>query len=373
MANGTTATFQPTATAAEAARSLFAPAPGTTYLDAASYGLPPRPTVEALQGAVLAWQSGRARWLPDWDVLGEECRASYAALIGAAAAEIALVPTVSVGVATVAASLQAGQEALIPADEFTSVGFPFLVAAERRGVVVREAPFDELPAAIGPETRLVAFSLVRSQDGRVAPLDAILAAAERHGTRVLVDATHAIPLVDIAAELPRIDYLICHGYKHLLCPRGVGFLYVRRDRWDEAPPIHANWRAASPIYARSYGGALAPAEGAARFDVSLDWFAWVGARPSLDLLVEWRAAGVLRQPLALAADLAARLNLPAPGASIVAVPVSDAPAALAALDEQGIRAAAPGGKVRLSTHVWNTPEEIARAADAVRPFLTPER
>jgi selenocysteine lyase/cysteine desulfurase len=174
-----------------------------------------------------------------------------------------------------------------------------------------------------------------------------------------------VPLVEVASDLPRIDYLICHGYKHLLCPRGVGFLYVRRDRWADLPPIHANWRSAAPVYTRSYGGPLAPADGAARFDVSLDWLAWVGARPALELLVRWRKAGALRVPLGLATDLAARLGLPAPGASIVAVPVDDASAVLAALDEQGIRAAAPGGKLRLSTHVWNTAEDVTRAADAV--------
>jgi selenocysteine lyase/cysteine desulfurase len=188
---------------------------------------------------------------------------------------------------------------------------------------------------------------------------------------VLVDATHAVPLVEVAAALPRIDYLICHGYKHLLCPRGAAFLYVRGDSWEDLPPIHANWRATAPVYARSYGGPLAPAEGAARFDVSLDWFAWVGARPSLELLVRWRREGALRAPLELAAELASRLELPKPGASIVAVPVADAAAALVALDARGIRAAAPDGKVRLSTHVWNTPEEIGRAVEAAEALLPP--
>src|SRR5688500_16470770 len=89
-----TATTEAFTSTYESIRALLEPAPGTIYLDAASYGLPPRPTVEALQEAVLAWQSGQARWLPDWDVLGEECRSLYAELIGATPAEIGLVPTV---------------------------------------------------------------------------------------------------------------------------------------------------------------------------------------------------------------------------------------------------------------------------------------
>lgn len=352
-----------------AIRAQFEPAPGTAYLDTASYGLPPRATVEALREAVGAWQAGTAWWLDDWDVQGEDCRAAFAALIGAASDEVALVPTVSVAVAPVAASLAPGDEVLVPAEEFTSGLFPFLVAAERRGVRVRQAPFRALAETIRPETRLVATSLVRSQDGAVADLASILAAAEGHGARVLIDATHGVPFVPVAPHLGRIDYLICHGYKHLLCPRGAGFFRVRADRLDDVPPIMANWRAGAPAYARSYGGGLDLAETAARFDVSLDWFAWVGARRSLELLCRWQAEGAWAEPLALAADLAGRLGLARPGASIVSVPVTDLAAVQAALAEGGVRVSAPNGRIRLSTHVYTTAEQVERAAGIIGPYV----
>jgi len=352
-----------------AIRAEFAPAPGTAYLDTASYGLPPRATVAALDEAIRAWQAGTAWWLDDWDRAGEECRAAFAALIGAETDEIALLPTVSVGIAAVAASLRAGDDVLVPEEEFTSVLFPFIVAAERVGARVRRAPFRTLPEAVRPETTLVATSLVRSQDGALAPLDALLDAAAAHGARVLIDATHAVPFVPLAARLDRIDYLVCHGYKHLLCPRGAGFLRVRREGLGDVPPIHANWRSASPPYARSYGGDLELPESAARFDISLDWFAWVGARPALDLLVAWQAAGAWEGPLALAADLADRLGLARPGASIVSVPVTDADAAQRALAAAGVRVSAPNGRLRLSTHVYTTPEHIERAAAVIVPFV----
>lgn len=355
-----------------AIRAEFSPAPGTAYLDSASYGLPPRATVEALREAVEAWQAGTAWWLNDWDLQGEDCRAAFATLIGATSDEVALVPTVSVAVAAVAASLEAGDEVLVPAEEFTSGLFPFLVVAERRGVRVRHAPFRALAEAVGAETRLVATSLVRSQDGAVADLEPVLAAAEAHGARVLIDATHGVPFVPVAPHMERIDYLICHGYKHLLCPRGAGFFRVRRDRLADVPPIMANWRSGSPMYARSYGGGLDLAETAARFDVSLDWFAWVGARRSLDLLCRWQAEGAWDEPLALAADLAERLGLARPGSSIVSVAVTDLAAVQAALAEGGVRVSAPNGRIRLSTHVYTTPEQVERAAGIIGPFVDGE-
>ena len=182
---------------------MFAPEPGTIYLDTATYGLLPRPTVEAMQQALLAWQAGSADWVEDWERAGDETRVLFARLIGASVDEIALVPTVSVGVGPVVAALRAGDEVVVPDEEFTSVLFPLLVAEQRRGVVVRQAPFDRLAEAITGRTTLVAFSLVQSQGGGAADLSGICAAARQHGARVLVDATHALPFYPIADHLPR--------------------------------------------------------------------------------------------------------------------------------------------------------------------------
>src|SRR5215831_15539520 len=153
-----------------AARTLFDPSPETIYLDAATYGLPPRPTVEAMHRAVDDWQTGRADWMQNWDQAGERCRADFAALIGSTPEEIGLIPTVSAGVGTIAASLSDTDEVLVPDDEFTSVLYPLLVS----GVRLRTAPLDQLAQAVQPGTTLVAFSLIQSQSGKAAALDEIL-------------------------------------------------------------------------------------------------------------------------------------------------------------------------------------------------------
>lgn len=351
-------------------RSLFDPASGLIYLDAATYGLPPRPTVEALERALQRWQSGEADWVEEWDRKGDACRSLFASLIGGESEEIGLIPTASVGVGMVAASLPEGAEVVVPDDEFTSVLFPLLVAEERHQIRLRRVPFGELAEAIRPGTHLAAFSLTRSQDGETAALSEVVEAAHRHGARLLVDATHAIPFVPIQTRLGQIDYLVCHGYKHLLCPRGVAFFHVRRDRWGDMPPWFANWRSGDPVYARSYGGTLDHlAPDARRYDVSLAWHAWAGAEPSLALLREWQAAGALESVRALANRLAIALGRPIPDASIVSVRVADAEAAEASLARLGVRCAARGGNIRLSPHVYNTEAEIDRAVEALARYL----
>lgn len=348
------------------ARHHFDPDPNMIYLDAGTYGLAPRPAIDASIEALKGWQTGLADFTRDWEGAGERARELFARLIGASAEEIALVPSVSVGVALIAASIPEGSEVLIPQEEFTSVALPFYAAAEGRGVTICEAPYRELASAIRPSTTLVALSLTRAQSGETADLGPIVAAAREHGARVLLDTTHATPFVSVKEHLAGIDYLVCHGYKHLLLPRGVGFLYIRRDRWDETLPYMSNWRSTG----RSYGGPLTLAPDASRFDVSLAWHAWVGAVPALELLVEWQGDGTIAAAKGLANRLARGLELPEPGASLVCVKVDDAAKATAALDEAGLRCAARGSYIRLTPHVYNTEEEIDRAIVIVNNALS---
>ena len=301
-------------------------------------------------------------------MIAEECRASFASLIGASAGEIALEPAVSVAVATIAASLGPGDEVVVPENEFTSVLYPLLVA-ERRGVRVRPVPLAALPDAIRRGTTLVATSLVQMQTGLAAPLAGIVAAARAHGTRILIDATQAVPMMpSLRRHIGDIDYLVCSGYKHLLCPRGAAFLYVRGSSWDTFEPIAAGWRAGDLPYGRYFGGPLQLAPDAARFNVSLAWFSWVGARESLRLLAEWEAAGAFEEVRALAARLARRTGRhgcrhhPGVHAGARRCRAGSCPPAAR------IRAAMRGGSLRLSPHVYNSDGDIERAIEVVRPL-----
>jgi selenocysteine lyase/cysteine desulfurase len=338
------------------------------YLDTATYGLPPRPTVEVMERALKGWQSGTANWIEDWDQPSDRCRADFAALVGTHAANIAYIPAASVGAGVVAVSLRAGDEVVVPVDEFTSTLYPLLVAA-RRGASVREVAFDALADSIRPGTRLVAFSLVQMQTGKTADLAAICARAAEVGAQIFVDATQAIPFVPVADLLPQIDYLVCAGYKHLLSPRGTAYFYVRADRWDALEAHNANWRAADQPFNRYFGGPLSLSENAARFDVSRAWMPWLGASESMRLLASWRESDVFEGVRRLADRLAEGTGLPKPGSSLVCVPIEGAEKARDALKQAGVKASVRGTSIRFSPHVYNTEADIDRAIEAIAPFI----
>jgi selenocysteine lyase/cysteine desulfurase len=349
-------------------RAMFHPEAGLTYLDTATYGLPPEPTIRAMREAEDAWQAGTGVWV-DWDREAERARAAFGRLIGAPAASVALMPSVSVGVGIVVAALQPGDRVVVPAADFTSVLFPLLVARERGVEVLEVDDVERLIDAVTPGTALVALSLVQMQTGQVPPIRDVVERAEAVGAQVLLDATHGIPFVPLDDVIDRIDYVAVAAYKHLLCPRGVAFLVVRDDHIGRLPPILSNWRSSDAPYARFFGGPLTLADGAARFDVSFGWITWLGAAASLELLVDWQVAGALDEPVALARDLAARLGIEWGGSTLVCPQIDDAERVRATLAEHRIKAAFRGTAIRFSTHVYNETADVERAAAAVGPLV----
>jgi selenocysteine lyase/cysteine desulfurase len=348
-------------------RAQFSPEPGLTYLDAATYGLPPATSARAMADALAAWRAGTAGWVDDWDRPSDAARGHFAELIGARAEDIALLPAVSVGTGLVARTLTADDIVIVPEDEHVSDLYPLLVAAAR-GVTVRQVPFAAVAESIDAATTVVVTSLVQMQTGRVADLGSIVTRARAVGARVVVDSTHGTPFVPVAEHIADIDILVCHAYKHLLGARGCAFLYVRSDGLDRLEPTFASWRGAADPWGTFYGGPLALASTAARFDVSLAWLPWVATTESTRLLAEWTRDGALAAPLALAAKFADALGLEPTGSSLVCVPMRDPEPARQALAEARIKAAVRGPNLRFSVHVWNDDADVERAVRAVSPF-----
>jgi selenocysteine lyase/cysteine desulfurase len=338
------------------------------YVDSATFGLPPKPTVEALARALDEWQTGTASWEEDWEPAGELCRHEIAPMLGAPADEIALVPAVSVGIAPIAAALGPDDEVVVPDDEFDSLLLPLAALAERRGARVRRVPFRDVAGAVRPETTLVATSHVRSNGGGVQDLDSVAAAAKGAGARVVLDATHAAGVLPIDAAARGLDVVVAAAYKHLLCPRGVAFARIAPEAQRFYAPVSASWVSVEPR--RYYGSAvdkLAP--DARRFDVSLAWHAWVGAVESLRFLNAIPAEERCSWCLSLASELAERVGVEPTGSSFLSVPVGVPLDRLTRrLAEADVAAAIRAGEVRVSFHVYNTEADVDYVADVLRPL-----
>jgi len=339
-----------------AAQGLWEPA--GTYLNTASFGLPPRPAWDALQAALDDWRTGRTSW-EHWGTATEAARGSVARLLGVEPSTVAVGATVSGLVGLVAASVPDGSRVLAPDVEFTSVLFPFLVEA-RRGVTVHTVPAAELAGAIDETVDVVAFSAVQMATGEVADLTAIAAAARAHGALTLVDATQACGWLPLDGNA--FDIVVVAGYKWLLSPRGTAYMAVAPARLGGIVPTAAGWYAGEDVHASYFGPPLRLAGDARRLDTSPAWHSWVGAAPALALVEEIGVTAIHEHDLALANRFRTGLGLAESDSAIVFVDASGAEERLAGA---GIRAAVRNGRLRTSWHVYNTDADVDLALEAL--------
>ena len=342
----------------DAARKEFEPE--NVYVNTASIGLPPRRALDALAGAIDTWRTGRAE-AAAYDTFVTRARARFAELVGTSPARVAVGNQVSTFSALIASALPSGAVVLGVEEDFTSVLFPFMAHADR-GVTVKTVPLAGMVDAIRPGVDLVAVSAVQSADGRVVPggLDALAAAAARHGCLTYIDATQAIGWLPFKADT--FDFVACAGYKWLLSPRGTAFGVVRPERLGMLRPLYAGWYAGEDPWTSIYGPPLRLAADARRLDISPAWLAWVGTVPALDLLAEVGIDVIHRHDVGLANTLRARLGMPASDSAIV---TADVHGGLERLGAANIKAAVRAGAVRLSFHLHNTEADVDAVARAL--------
>jgi selenocysteine lyase/cysteine desulfurase len=292
-----------------------------------------------------------------------EARAAFGRLVGASPDRVAIGSTVSPLVATVAESLPDGAEVLLAEGEFTSVTQPFL---SRRGLSVRTLPLERLAESINSRTRLVAVSTVQSADGRLAGITALRAETERHGARLLLDATQSASWQPL--EATGADYLVCAAYKWLMSPRGSAFLAVSAEAADTLHPLAPGWYAGDDPWANCYDR-VRFAESARRLDTAPAWLPFVGTAAALSLVEELTPARIGAHNLALAERFRKGVTalgatpVDAPDSAIVAVPGLGG--AAASLAEADIAVSARAGNLRASFHLYNTADEVDRALDVL--------
>jgi selenocysteine lyase/cysteine desulfurase len=335
---------------------LWDAAPG--YLDTASYGLPPRTAVEAVQSALIEWQNGSTNW-ETWDASVDAARETFARLVHVTAGDVAIGANVSSQVGLLAAALPPGSRVLVPDGEYTSNLFPWLVH-ERRGLAVESVPLSRLAEAIDSATTLVSFSLVGSATGHVAPADSIVEAARHHDAFVVVDATQACGWLPIDAS--RFDAVVVHAYKWLMSPRGTSFLTLKPELAALVQPLAAGWYAGEAPHTSFYGAPLRLAADARRFDTSPAWFSWVGTQRSLEALERIGISRVHDHDVTLADRLREGLGLEKHASPIV---VTETAGGEKKLRAAGVRASVRAGKVRLSCHIYTTERDVDRALEAL--------
>ncbi|MFD9725068.1 aminotransferase class V-fold PLP-dependent enzyme [Streptomyces sp. NPDC059072] len=371
------------------ARALFDIPDDIAYFNTASLA----PTLRAgLRAGGAALKRRAQPWriqAADWFDAAEERRGLFAALIGAGADDVALVPATSYGMAVAAANLDAapGSRVLVLADEYPSGIYTWWRFTERTGArmltVRREAgqTWTEAVLAVLDETvAVVSVPQVHWTDGTWLELERVAPAARAVGAALVVDASQSAGAVPLDVAVLRPDFLVTVGYKWLLGPFGLGYLYVSPARQD-GRPLEENWilRQDAQDFARLVDYRTAYQGGARRFDA--------GARTAFELtpmalaalrqLTTWtvpRIAATLKDTTTLVAEHARQrgLAVPAPhGPHMlgITVPARLQRATARALERAGVFVGARGNALRISPHLHTTAHDVDRLFDGLDTAL----
>ena len=354
-------------------RAQFPVLAGLAYLNAGTEGPVPTAAAEAVQARVQRDLTEGRVGRPYFETvleLAATMRAGYAEVLGAGPGEVALTGSTTDGVNSVLGGLRLapGDEILTSDEEHPGLLAPLRLARIRQGVSMRAVPFETLPEALGPRTRLVACSHVSWVSGRLADVPALVAG----GVPVLLDAAQALGAIPVDVHALGVDFYAASGQKWLCGPEGSGCLYVRRDRLDDLEPPWPGYMA----LAGDKGLHSELAEGTSRLDLGFPpaiRSAW--ARASLDVLAAAGWPWVHERAASLAQLLADRLAArgievaPRGRTTLVSWPVRDAEAEVARLAQAGfvIRSIPAAGLLRASVGAWSSEDEIERLAATAAP------
>ena len=223
------------------------PAP---YLNHAAVGPWPLATAEAARAfADENMRHGSTNYM-DWLKREERLRRNLAHLAGASSGDdIALLKNTTEGICLVAAGLdwQAGQNVVLPADEFPSNRLPWLALAER-GVEAREVDIraagdaeQALLDAMDSDTRLLTVSSVQWTDGFRLDLERLGRACRERNVLFFVDAIQQLGALPLDVEAAHIDFLAADAHKWLLGPEGIAVFYCRAERRPELRLQQHGW------------------------------------------------------------------------------------------------------------------------------------
>jgi cysteine desulfurase / selenocysteine lyase len=355
------------------------------YLDHSAVAPLPEPT----RAAIIRWANeaaleGNMRW-PAWAAQVEELRQESAALIGAEAAEIALVRNTTTGITLVAEGYpwQPGDNVVTLADEFPSNQYPWINLRDR-GVETRRVATDEgrvdldrVAAACDGRTRILSISWVSYSTGWRNDLERMAEIAHRRGALLFVDAIQGLGVFPLDVRRTPIDFLAADGHKWLLGPEGAGILFVRREHLDRLRATGVGWHSvANKDFTRIEFVLKSTAE---RFEGgSENMVGMIGLAQSIKLLRSYGAEAIAQRVLAIT-DLACE-RLAAIGARIASdrrpehksgivlfdLPGVDPMAMRQHLLEQKVVLSCRAGKLRITPHAYNDASDIERLMAGLR-------
>jgi cysteine desulfurase family protein (TIGR01976 family) len=270
----------------DGAPAVFADAPGGTQV--------PRTVVEAMARYLIesnANSGGAFVTSEETDETVAAARRAAADLLGSSDRDVvfgANMTSLAFSLSrSVARTLRPGDEVVVTALDHDANVMPWIEAARDGGARVRWVDFDpatgtldleSLERALGPRTRLVAFTLASNALGTVTPATEIIERIRARDALVVCDGVHVAPHRAMDVSRLGADVVMCSAYK-FFGPH-VGVMFLRRELADR---LHAyKVRPAVDDHPDRWENGTKNHEGLAGFVAAVDYIASLAGEPFME-------------------------------------------------------------------------------------------
>ena len=370
-------------------RSEFPILQRKTYLNSCSLGALSNRSMQRLAQFMEMWNEwGAHAWYEIW--MGEiaKARQKFAAIIGAQLHEVAIAPSVSVALSSIASALDySKRNNVVMADmDFPTLAYQWLVK-QRIGVECRfvespdriYTPPELFEREVDDKTALVATSRVFYTSGYIQDIRAVADIAHKHGAYMLVDDYQGTGQIPINVNAMDVDFLVTGTLKWLMGGPGLAFVYIREGLISQLQPTIAGWFGHSEQFqfkTREFD--FRP--DATRVEMGTPAVAAIyAANGGLDIVQEISVEQICERTRYLTNDLIAQAREhgwkvraplePEQRSSIVMLEIEQPEEVVKALVARNIITDSRPGLLRASPYFYNTIEENALVIGAIAEIL----
>jgi selenocysteine lyase/cysteine desulfurase len=373
-----------TAAQVQEIRSRFPVFRNKTYMNSCSQGA----LSDAVRGAfdeyLASWDKDGSPW-ELWVEEYEVARRVFAKFLGASADEVAVLPSASAGINSIASALsfRERKKVVLGAFDFPTMGHVWL-SQRSRGAEVQfvEPDGDRLPgekyeSLIDRETLIVPVAGMCFMNGWRAEIKKIVSYAHARGALVLLDDYQDCGTRPVDVKDLDVDIYVAGTLKYLLGPPGLAMMYVRPELVQSLVPTISGWFAQTNPFAFDIRR-LDLAATARRFEAGTPAIPNLyAAKAGINLLqsiglreVADHIASLAKALMQGAREMGIQLKTPPDSVGpLVVMRCKDSQALVNKLAERRIVVSNRHDGLRMGLHVYNTMEDIEAVLDILKHNL----
>ncbi|MEO6455390.1 MAG: aminotransferase class V-fold PLP-dependent enzyme [Ginsengibacter sp.] len=202
--------------------------------------------LQALSTRAAPWNLSSEDWFTD----AEKLRGLAAKIFKTGYDNIAIIPSASYGLAVAAKNfkLPAGKEIIVLEDQFPSNYYVWENLAVQQNLQIvtikknnKQTLTESILEKINSSTGIIAIPNCHWIDGIWIDLQKISDAARSAGAYLVLDLSQSLGVLPIDIENIQPDFAVSVGYKWLLGPYSLSYMYVSK-KWQQAgEPLEYSW------------------------------------------------------------------------------------------------------------------------------------